>query len=230
MDQQKAYNEKNDIYNVGINTFLIDYVEENKNILDIGCNTGELGEYLKNNKQATVSGIDISDTAIQRAKQVLDQAACLNIENQDLPFKEKSFDVIICADVLEHLFDPLATLKKLKKYLKDDGFILISVPNIANVYVRLNLLLGRFNYQESGILDSTHVHFFTLYSIKQTLTKSGFKLIDVQTTPTYFLTQVNSFVLKAIHQVLFYNPLSAWLRKHWLKGLLASQFIIKASK
>ena len=68
---------------------------------------------------------------------------------------------MVFGDVLEHLRDPLAVLMEFTESLKDDGVVIISLPNIANIYVRLNLLIGRFDYQDRGILDRTHIRFFT---------------------------------------------------------------------
>ena len=73
---------------------------------------------------------------------------------------EKYFDIIVFADILEHLKEPLEVLKRYKKYLKDDGYIIISIPNIANWKIRFKSLLGRFEYNEYGILDSGHLRFF----------------------------------------------------------------------
>ncbi len=93
------------------------------------------------------------------------------------------FDAIIFGDVLEHLRDPRAVLEKMSALLKPGGKILISLPNIANIWVRLNLLFGRFNYSRVGILDESHLRFFTLKTAKQLASDSGLDVVSTSVTP-----------------------------------------------
>ena len=105
-----------------------------------------------------------------------------NVETLD--FDELGrYDAILLGDVLEHLRNPRAILEKLAGKLKPGGKILISLPNIANIWVRLNLLLGRFNYSRVGILDETHLRFFTLKSARQLAADSGLDVISTGVTP-----------------------------------------------
>ena len=99
-----------------------------------------------------------------------------NIEQDDFSFEAKYFDFIICADVLEHLSDPWKTLRKLKKYLKNDGQIAASVPNIRNADILMQLLDGSFDYQEYGVLDNTLLRFFTYRPSIKLFEQSGFKV------------------------------------------------------
>jgi SAM-dependent methyltransferase len=87
----------------------------------------------------------------------------------DAELADERFDVIVAADVLEHLRDPLAVLNRLVPFLAEDGFVVLSVPNIAHGSVRLALLEGRFEYRELGLLDRTHVTFFTRQSLERML-------------------------------------------------------------
>jgi 2-polyprenyl-3-methyl-5-hydroxy-6-metoxy-1,4-benzoquinol methylase len=227
MNKQERYNQKTDVYTKELNKPIIEQVTKGAKVLDVGCGNGRMGEYLIKNNQNKVTGIDISQPAIDQAKKVLSEAYCLDLEKDAMPFSEKSFEIIICGDILEHLFDPLSILKILSKYLKDDGFFLLSIPNVANIFIRLSLLKGNFNYQESGILDETHLRFFTLETIKKMLEQAGLKIVTLQGTRTGYGEEIGSFQ-KAVHRALFYNPLEAFLRKHWLIKLLSTQFIIKA--
>ena len=86
---------------------------------------------------------------------------------------EGAYDLCVAADILEHLVQPEIELSKLKIPLKKDGLLLVSLPNVANAYVRLNLLLGRFPYYRKGILDATHLHFYTLKSMRRMLERTG---------------------------------------------------------
>jgi len=91
--------------------------------------------------------------------------------------------VIVCADVLEHLADPARILASVREWLAPGGVLLVSVPNVANAAVRLSLLAGRFEYAEKGILDRTHLRFFTRKSGKTLIEKAGFRVVRIRATP-----------------------------------------------
>jgi hypothetical protein len=95
-------------------------------------------------------------------------------------FGEQRFDVILAGDFLEHLAHPLELLQKLKRYVSEGGYVVASVPNIAHGSVRLSLLQGKFEYKDIGILDRTHLRFFTLESILRLFCDAGFAIVDVQ--------------------------------------------------
>ena len=152
-------------------SLLVSQVDHNSLVLDVGCSYGYLGKWLVENKKATVYGIEIDRIAVNKARS---EGFYRDIFQIDLDYCEKipgeferfnkldiQFDYIICADVLEHLKDPTTTLTILLEKLKDGGKLLISIPNIANIDVILNLINGKFNYSPVGILDSTHLRFFT---------------------------------------------------------------------
>jgi len=166
-----------------INPDILKYTPSNKKILDVGCGTGALGETLKK-KGNIVYGIDISKRSVEIAKKRLDRVIQIDMEAENkLLFKESSFDLIIFGDVLEHFRDPLSVLNNTKSYLKKDGQIIISLPNIANWEIRLKLLFGKFDYQKEGILDDTHVKFFTLKTAKELIKKAGLKIIKIKARP-----------------------------------------------
>jgi SAM-dependent methyltransferase len=95
----------------------------------------------------------------------------------------RTFDVVVCADVLEHLEDPAAVLARVRKWLSPGGLLLVSLPNVANVAVRLSLLAGRFEYAEAGILDRTHLRFFTRRSARRLVEAAGFRIRRLRPTP-----------------------------------------------
>lgn len=147
----------------------------NKKILEIGCATGYFGKRLIN-RGALVYGIDISPEAISKAKKVLTHAITLDLEIDKIPYNENYFDLIIAAEVLEHLFAPKELLKKVHKLLKPKGELIISTPNILYWGNRIKFLRGKFNYELTGIFDEGHIHFFSYGSLKKELDEAGFKI------------------------------------------------------
>lgn len=157
---EKVYNEKIYIYE-GINEWLLPYIPDGSTVLDVGCGTGRLGEYLKIHKNCRVYGIDISSHAVELAATRIEDAVAMDIEAMEFPYKELKFDVIILGDVLEHLKNPTEILKLYAQYLYENGVFVVSIPNVANIIIRLKLLWGRWDYRSAGIMDATHLRFFT---------------------------------------------------------------------
>jgi len=103
--------------------------------------------------------------------------------NHNIPAPGGPFDAIVYGDVIEHLVDPLAVLVGLNRALASDGLVFISVPNIAHLYVRLLLLVGRFDYTDRGILDNTHLRFFTEHSLRALIAGAGLTIERITATP-----------------------------------------------
>lgn len=151
---------------------VVNLTGQDKRVLEVGCNTGETSLVLKRNG-CEVTGIEINRAAAKIAKNICKEVIIGDIEKDETWEKIKGeFDVIIFADILEHLKNPREILKKIKRYLKEDGFLIISLPNIANWRIRLSLLFGRFEYKSTGILDETHLRFYTLKSAQELIQKN----------------------------------------------------------
>lgn len=150
---------------------------ENKRILDIGCATGFFGKELKRESN-TVIGVDISEKLINEAKKVLDDAYALDIENEEWPkkFIENPFDIIICAEVIEHLFDQETFLKKLKTIMKREAKLIITTPNFLVWNNRVKMLLGRFGIKEV-FNDPSHIHLLSYKGLKTKLEGAGFQIV-----------------------------------------------------
>jgi len=168
------------IYGEVINRNILKYIKYNSIILDVGCGSGAIAQMLIQ-KGCKVYGIDISEDAVRKAMERMTEVVIGDVESMErLPWEDEFFDIIILADVLEHLKDPLKVLVKLKSYLKDDGIFLISLPNIAFWRIRLALLFGRFNYSpDGGIMDESHLRFFTFGSAKKLINRAGLKIRDI---------------------------------------------------
>jgi len=160
-----------------------------KRVLDVGCGTGNLGASLKAAGVEYVAGIEVDKEAVEEAKTKLDSVLWQNLNDeyflQRIKLEEPdavagvhdTFDTIIFADCLEHLSDPYNLLRwYVKDWLTPGGQVIVSIPNIRHESVLLPLLLnGRFDYQDAGILDRTHLRFFTLNSALALLKGAGLK-------------------------------------------------------
>jgi SAM-dependent methyltransferase len=156
------------------------YIPNSPLVLDVGCSTGYFGELLIDDKKATVDGIELDSNDAAKARKVLNQVYSLDLEYDEWPKELLStrYDVVFFGDILEHLKDPGKVLEKFSKLLKRSGIVIISIPNIAHASVRFDLLAGNFDYEELGILDNTHLKYFTFSSFTRLLGESGYKLID----------------------------------------------------
>lgn len=155
-------NEKNDSHSILVNNAL-----GAKRILDVGCGKGYMGSALKENQKCIVDGIDIDKTAAKIAKKTYDNVSVMMLGNdEDNNFKKflsdkTKYDCIICGDIIEHVMNPGYILSILAKKLSPKGKLLVSIPNIAHADVIEGLIDGRFNYNLMGILDTTHLRFWT---------------------------------------------------------------------
>jgi 2-polyprenyl-3-methyl-5-hydroxy-6-metoxy-1,4-benzoquinol methylase len=173
-------------------TLMVELVGGTKRVLDVGCATGYLAQALVG-RGCTVSGVELDEESAEEARPSLERLVVGDLETMDFAeaFGEDRFDVIVFGDVLEHLRDPLPVLRKAKALLADRGSVVASIPNIAHGSVRLALLAGRFDYQDLGLLDSTHVRFFTRSSLEDLFREAGLVPIDVRrTTAGFFDTPV----------------------------------------
>ncbi len=187
-----------------------------RHILDVGCGTGNLGAAIKNSRGGSIEvvGIEINSEAASKAKAKLDRVIEGNVETAALPFSNGYFDAIIYGDVLEHLIDPWGTLKKHREFLKDDGLVIASIPNVAHYRVIKMLKRREWRYQDAGILDSTHIRFFTIKSISRMFSEAGFMIESVSHNIC------GSKIKKKLNQIF----------KNCLIDSLAEQYIIAARK
>ncbi len=177
-------------------------VPRNSKVLEVGCNFGLLGKALKDKKECTVYGIEIYEPALKKAKENLDLAKKVDLEDYSLPFKEK-FDVIIFEDVLEHIRYPEVTLKLYRDMLTPKGKIIISLPNVANIKIRFKLLFGKWDYEDEGILDKSHFKFYTRKTSLLLLRNAGYSAKIVDFTPGFSFIFFRFYpLLKRIRKVL----------------------------
>lgn len=176
-------------------------IKSNSDVLDVGCASGYFAQLLKQ-KNCKVWGLDNDEKSLNIAQQFCHRVNRMNLENGFTPniLPSQSFDYILFLDVLEHLKTPENLLIQAKNYLKPDGKIIISLPNSATLWLRLQLLTGNFNYTETGILDKTHLRFYTFTTFRKLLENHGFKII-------YALHNVDLGILPGIGRILKRLPL-----------------------
>lgn len=149
-----------------------------KRVLDIGCAGGAMGAAMLEGGATEVVGVEVVPEAAKLAREKLTAVYQMDLEKlPELPYPDGHFDVITFADVLEHVRDPIAVLKHLRRYVKNDGAIVCSIPNVRHESVLLPLVFnGTFKYQDAGILDRTHLRFFTLAEIHGFMRETGFEM------------------------------------------------------
>jgi SAM-dependent methyltransferase len=192
-------------------------------ILDVGTASGYLGKILKG-RGHYIAGIEFDAAAAERARGYYDSFQVADIETFEFPYR-KEFDYIVFADVLEHVRDPAAVLRTCIPALKESGKIIISVPNVANFVVRLSLLFGKFDYMDRGILDRTHLRFFTLRSLKKMMSEVSCGVLGV--IPTPLPVQIVLPFTENKFFALFHEVCCA-LTRCW-KTALAYQFVVTAA-
>ena len=151
-------------------------------VLDVGCGAGATGKRLLETGQAKwVTGIELVPSQATVAQQSLNQVLVGDISQMEFNWTSGYFDCIIAGDVLEHLVDPYSVLKKLEPMLRADGLLIASIPNVRHWWVIRDLVLrGEWRYELAGVMDETHLRFFTRRSAGRLLHDSGFVTISVQ--------------------------------------------------
>lgn len=175
-------------------------IEKQSKVLSVGCGHGFVEYYLEKKKRCNIKGIDVLNKKLVKINNY--QKKNLNL----IRFNKLNYDYLLLLDVLEHLDNPYNFLRKIRRSLKDQKktTLIISVPNIANIWIRLNLLFGNFNYSERGILDKTHKIFFTLDSLKRMIQEQGFIIKKIYYIPIPFPLFIRNEYLSSFF-INFYN-------------------------
>ncbi len=157
-------------------------IPEGSAVLDIGCGVGALGCWLAKGKQCVVDGIESNPQSAAIARGCYRDVWEIDVESDQLnaALGSRRYHAIVCADILEHLRAPGQFLRRLEQYLDSNGRLLISVPNVGHMGVILEILSGEFLYRDEGLLDRTHLRFFTRKSILRLLLENGYsaKVVD----------------------------------------------------
>ncbi len=187
---------------------VLDLVGWDRMVLEVGCHTGYLGELLAMRRNR-VWGVEINEEAARQAGGSYERVIIGDVEDEALWSRfPKDFDVILLLDVLEHLVDPWKLLDRSKEILRPEGFLLITLPNIAFYSVRKDLLRGRFEYQDSGILDRTHLRFFDFHSARKLIEGAGYRIEGWWITSSELPLEYRFPLLGRL-----YNPVRQWLER-----------------
>jgi len=154
-------------------------------VLEIGCGSGAtLGWLRQAHKAVRTVGVEIAEEAACRARSFADEVHCLDFERHELPGGTQKFDLVLCLDVLEHMVDPWSVVARLAtRYIEVGGTLLVSLPNVRHYSVVLPLLFGgRWEYEDAGLLDRTHLRFFTKVSAKALLSHPQFGPVSCTAT------------------------------------------------
>ena len=198
-------------------------VGHGKRVLECGCGPGHMTRVLVEHFRCEVTGIEIDKEAAREAETFCQRVICgdLDVLNLEECLEGHKFDVVVFADVLEHLKDPGRSLRQAHKILAPEGYVVISVPNIAYAGLMADLLQGRFRYREKGLLDATHLRFFTAETLKDMLEDTGY---SVEVWDRYRVVPEHTEFGDSLQQI------PPTVRDFLLQGheALTYQFIVKA--
>ncbi len=162
---------------------LASLVAPHSTVLDLGCGSGALGQHLAETRSCTSDGVTLSEAEAEHARPHYRRVVVDNLESCNLTatFAGQRYDFIVCADVLEHLSRPERVLEACRTMLAPDGRLLISVPNAAYSGLLAELMQGEFRYRDEGLLDRTHLRFFTRRSLTRFLAEQRWTLDSLDT-------------------------------------------------
>lgn len=164
-------------------------------VLEVGCDCGATLLHIKNLYPDTYTvGCDISEHAVDLAQRFVDEAFIANIEDYNLPVEDHSFDYVLFGDVLEHLHDPEQVLRYVQTLLNTNGKVLACIPNLMHISVVKDLLKGNFTYSEIGLLDKTHIHFFTFNEIVKMYERAGYLIDECGSYKQHITEEENSLI------------------------------------
>jgi 2-polyprenyl-3-methyl-5-hydroxy-6-metoxy-1,4-benzoquinol methylase len=171
---------------------MLQMVGFNKRVLETGCASGHMSALLSA-QGCSVVGMEIESSIVEPALEWLERAVIGDLEDPSIwsELDGESFDVILFGDVLEHLKDPLPALREAAQHLAPAGVVIISVPNISHADVKVALIKGTFPYSESGLLDRTHISFFTKESLVELVREAGLAVVEItRITVPVFSTEI----------------------------------------
>ena len=156
---------------------LLEWIGEGKRVLEVGCSTGYISRLLVE-RGCEVIGVEVDPAAAEKARAHCREVFILDLNSPQWveSFGGRMLDVVLLADVLEHLVDPWRVLREIAGLLDKGGAVVISLPNVVHFLTRAKIALGQFNYTPTGILDHTHLRFFTIKTARELIESSGYRI------------------------------------------------------
>ena len=195
-------------------SLLMRLIPPNSRVLELGCASGYLSGYMEQALGCRVTGLELDPDATQIAAGRCSEVYTVDLDAPDAlePAQASApYDVLLAAAVLEHLKYPERLLQNAHELLKPGARVIVSLPNIAHWQVRLKLLLGRFDYEDYGIMDRTHLHLYTVKTGRALLAEQGYSVENLHIAGSGLQNLLQKFTAKP------FNPL--------LPGLLAYELI-----
>jgi 2-polyprenyl-3-methyl-5-hydroxy-6-metoxy-1,4-benzoquinol methylase len=158
-------------------------VGQHQRVLEVGAGPGSITRHLQGHGGCTVTAVELDAEAIKVLAPFCDKVYQANLNDPDWPqllSAEEGFDVVVAADVLEHLYDPWATLELMKRFVNQNGCLVISLPHVGHSAIAACLLQEDFDYRDWGLLDRTHIRFFGIKNIQDLFEKAGLKIIHAE--------------------------------------------------
>lgn len=162
---------------------VVSMVGQDKRVLEVGAGPGSITRMLKEAGNCRVTGLEIDKRAIQKLKQFCERVYEADLNDSgwvDQLASEEAFDVIVAADVLEHVYDPKAVLSTMARLAGESGQIVVSLPHASHSAIFSCLLAEDFQYRDWGLLDRTHIRFFGLKNMQQLFSAAGLKIVDAR--------------------------------------------------
>lgn len=171
-------------------------------VLDLGCDTGFIGT-LADHPNINFTGVDLSDGILKELPKIYGTKIKLDLNEKNWKIN-KQYDFVIFADIMEHLIDPVAAMEQVARLLKENGILILSVPNFVFMPVRLVILSGWYPQHPRGPFDKTHLYHYTRHSAKEFVNSSGFRINkEMVTNPPVLL---NSIFYQALHFLAKLRP------------------------
>lgn len=158
-------------------------VGQNRRVLEVGAGPGSITRHLHGYGGCTITGVELDAEAIKLLSPYCNKVYQANLNDPDWPqllSAEEGFDVVVAADVLEHLYDPWATLEVMKRFINEDGCLVISLPHVGHSAIAACLIGEDFEYRDWGLLDRTHIRFFGIKNIQDLFENAGLKIIHAE--------------------------------------------------
>ena len=202
------YDDKSPEYFSGVRWDLVRAIAEDpkSRILEIGCGTGDTGAAaLREGRCGQYCGIELNESAAEQARQQISEVIVGNVESIPLPWGKNSFDVLIISEVLEHLIDPWKVLRRLHPLMKPGAVVFASSPNISHYRVIKMLLAGQWKLEDAGVMDRTHLRWFTPTSYSQMFESCGYRVESITSvTPMSWKTKlINIITFNRMSHVFF---------------------------